>query len=105
MIVQYIIAIIMFVFQIYILKHTHYVKEKATVYKESFDQHLQPIKVPVYVVLLMLICVLIPFAWIVSTIAFWVFWISRYCDSDDSYATRNSYTYYRLKDSFLMKSI
>lgn len=104
MIASYIIGIIMFVFQVYILKHTHSVELIGEKFKDKYNDNLKPLDIPLYIILLMLIATAIPYAWIISTVVFWVVWCKKYSDPDGVY-TYNIYTYWRLKDNFLMKSI
>lgn len=100
----YIIGIIMFVLQVYILKHTHFVEVDGSRWADSLESELQPVKIPLAVILGMLVLTMIPYAWIVSTIIFWAYWMHKYCDPEDLYRF-NTYTYWRLRDNFLMKSI
>lgn len=104
MITWYIIGIIMFVFQVYILKHTHFVEVSGLYWDDSFEEQLEPIKVPRIIVILMLLLTAIPYAWVISTAVFWVFWWHRYLNPE-SKCYGNTYIYWRLRDNFLMKSI
>lgn len=104
MITLYAIGIVMFVLQIYILKHTHYVEKKGQRYKDYMNDELEPLKTPMFVIILMALCTLIPYAWTVSTFIFWFVWLKRYFNPEveQSY---NWYIYWRLRDNFLMKTI
>lgn len=91
----------MFVLQVYILKHTHFV-ECNGFYSVEYEKELQPIKVPLYVVILMALCTAIPYVWIASSLVFWIVWFKKCLDPESSWG---SHTYWRLRDSFLTKSI
>lgn len=104
MITWYIIGIIMFVLQVYVLKHTYSITVDGIKWNDGLEKYLIPIKVPMFVVLLMLLFTIIPYAWTVSTISFWVFWVKKY-KNPDSACRLEYYTYWRLRDNFLMKSI
>lgn len=104
MIVSYIIGIIMFVLQVYILEHTHSVKLVGKRFNVAYMNRMVPLNVPLYIILLMLLATVIPYVWVVSTIIFWVVWLKR-CSDPDSVFDYETYTYWRLRDNFLMKSI
>lgn len=107
MIAWYIIGIIMFVLQVYILKHTYSVDIQGRGYDDNFEESLQPIKTPMFVIILMALLTIIPYAWIISTLAFWTVWIKKYSDPEDgfySYSYRK-YTYWRLRDNLFMRTI
>ena len=94
----------MFVLQVYILKHTLFIELRGKRFEEEYEDMLKPLNIPVYIILLMLLATAIPFAWIISTVIFWVIWFKRYSDPDGIYNS-TFYTYWRLRDNFLMKSI
>lgn len=104
MIVSYIIGIIMFVLQVYILKHTYYVVLQGERFKDKYESELEPINVPLYIILLMAFATAIPYAWIISFAVFWIVWIFKY-SAPESISVYSTYTYWRLRDNFLMKSV
>ena len=104
-VISYLIGIIMFVLQVHILKHTYYVEIKGTWYREYLDEpKLQPIKVPLYLVIFMALCTLLPYVWVGCSLVFWIIWLKRYSDPEDLNIHKVN-TYWRLRDNFLMKPI
>lgn len=97
-----IIGLISFILQIYVLKHTYtltligdmnFIWEKA-----------EKIGIPLWIVLIMLITSIIPFANIVEFIVFWIVWLKYYSDPSRYYST-TWYTYWRFKDKFFSRKI
>ena len=97
-----IIGLISFILQMYVLKHTYTLTIKGDIY---FDwERAEKIGIPLWVVLIMLITSIIPFANIVEFIAFWVVWLKYYLDPE--VCCRNGwYTYWRFKDKFFSREI
>lgn len=97
-----IIGLISFILQMYVLKHTYTLTIKGDIY---FDwERAEKIGIPLWVVLIMLITSIIPFANIVEFIAFWVVWLKYYFDPE--VCCRNDwYTYWRFKDKFFSRKI
>lgn len=97
-----IIGLISFILQIYVLKHTYtltligdmnFIWEKA-----------EKIGIPLWIVLIMLITSIIPFANIVEFIVFWIVWLKYYSDPSRCYSA-TWYTYWRFKDKFFSRKI
>lgn len=59
---------------------------------------------PLWIVLIMLITSIIPFANIVEFIVFWIVWLKYYSDPSRCYST-TWYTYWRFKDKFFSREI
>ncbi len=97
-----IIGLISFILQMYVLKHTYTLTIKGDIY---FDwERAEKIGIPLWVVFIMLITSIIPFANIVEFIAFWVVWLKYYFDPE--VCCRNDrYTYWRFKDKFFSRKI
>lgn len=103
MITLYEIALVMFVLQVYVLKHTYWTKCYGS--SENIDSStLEPLKVPLWVVLAMFLISLIPGGFIGVSIIFWVIWLKRFLDPEDGYRG-TLYTYWRFKDKILSKPI
>lgn len=66
---SYILALIMLVLQIYILKHTYWARVFGC-WEGAYEKMLQPIKVPIWIVALLVLASLIPYVWIVSSVVF-----------------------------------
>ena len=97
-----IIGLISFIIQIYVLKHTYTLTRIGDTY---FDwKEAKKIGIPLWIVLIMLITSIIPFANIVEVIVFWVVWLKYYLDPE--VCCRNDwYTYWRFKDKFFSREI
>lgn len=91
----------MFVLQVYILKHTYFVKCYGY-YNDAYEEKLKPIKVRMYVILLMVLCTVIPCVWILSSMVFWIVWFKRYSNSDTYHG---DFTYWRLRDKIIYKTL
>lgn len=94
----------MFVLQVYILKHTYSITVDGAEWDDELEKYLRPIKTPMFVVLLMLLFTIIPYAWTASTISFWIIWVKKYKNPDNVYRMKY-YTYWRLRDNFFMRAI
>ena len=97
-----IISLISFIIQIYVLKHTYTLTVRGDTY---FDwKEAKKIGIPLWIVLIMLITSIIPFANIVEVMVFWIVWLKYYLDPEVCY--RNGwYTYWRFKDKFFSREI
>ena len=97
-----IIGLISFIIQIYVLKHTYTLTRIADTY---FDwKEAKKIGIPLWIVLIMLITSIIPFANIVEVMVFWIVWLKYYLDPE--VCCRNDwYTYWRFKDKFFSREI
>ena len=93
-----IIGLISFIIQIYVLKHTYSYRVNGDT---SFDwTEAKKIGIPLWVVLIMLITSIIPFANIAETIVFWTVWLKFYLNPDEEPYKNIWYTYWRFKDKF-----
>ena len=93
-----IIGLISFILQIYVLKHTYSCRVKGDT---PFDwRGAEKIGIPIWIVLIMYITSIIPFANIVEIIVFWVVWLKYYLDPDECIDYDTWYTYWRFKDKF-----
>ena len=98
-----IIGLISFIIQIYVLKHTYSCRVQGDT---SFDwREAEKIGIPLWIVLIMLIASIIPFANIAETIMFWVVWLKHYSDPDEGPYCGTWYTYWRFKDKFFSRKI
>ena len=96
-----IIGLISFIIQIYVLKHTYSCRVQGDA---SFDwKEAEKIGIPLWIVLIMLITSIIPFANIVEIIVFWLIWLKCYLDPDEGPYYSTWYTYWRFKDKFFDK--
>lgn len=97
-----IISLISFIIQIYVLKHTYTLTVRGDTY---FDwKEAKKIGIPLWIVLIMLITSIIPFANIVEVMVFWIVWLKYYLDPE--VCCRNDwYTYWRFKDKFFSREI
>lgn len=97
-----IIGLISFIIQIYVLKHTYTLTVRGDTY---FDwKEAKKIGIPLWIVLIMLITSIIPFANIVEVMVFWIVWLKYYLDPE--VCCRNDwYTYWRFKDKFFSREI
>lgn len=97
-----IISLISFIIQIYVLKHTYTLTVRGDTY---FDwKEAKKIGIPLWIVLIMLITSIIPFANIVEVMVFWIVWLKYYLDPE--VCCRNDwYTYWRFKDKFFSRKI
>ena len=93
-----IIGLTSFIIQIYVLKHTYSCRVQGDT---PFDWGgAEKIGIPLWIVLIMLITSIIPFANIVEIIVFWVVWLKYYLDPDEGPYCNTWYTYWRFKDKF-----
>lgn len=98
-----IIGLISFIIQIYVLKHTYSYRVKGDT---SFDwTEAEKIGIPLWIVLIMLITSIIPFANIAETIMFWAVWLKFYLNPDEDPYNNVWYTYWRFKDKFFLRKI
>ena len=97
-----IISLISFIIQIYVLKHTYTLTVRGDTY---FDwKEAKKIGIPLWIVLIMLITSIIPFANIAEVMVFWIVWLKYYLDPE--VCCRNDwYTYWRFKDKFFSREI
>ena len=96
-----IIGLISFIIQIYVLKHTYSCRVQDDT---PFDWRVaEKIGIPLWIVLIMLIISIIPFANIVETIVFWVVWLKYYLDPDGGPYYGTWCIYWRFKDKFFDK--
>lgn len=100
---SYILALIMLVLQVYILKHTYWARVFGC-WEDAYEKMLQPIKVPVWIVALLVLASLIPYVWIVSSVVFWILWLKKYLDPEGTCSSDYN-TYWRFRDNFLMRTI
>lgn len=92
-----IIGLISFILQMYVLKHTYTIKIQGDIY---FDwKKAEKIGIPLWIVLIMLIISIIPFANIAEVIVFWIVWL-RYYLKPEICCRNDWYTYWRFKDKF-----
>ena len=98
-----IIGLISLIIQIYVLKHTYSYRVKGDIPLDWTEA--EKIGIPLWIVLIMLITSIIPFANIIEIIVFWVVWLKYYLDPDGGpyYGTWN--TYWRFKDKFFSRKI
>lgn len=97
-----IIGLISFILQIYVLKHTYTLTIRGDM---DFDwEKAEKVGTPLWIVLIMLVTSIIPFANIAEFIVFWIVWLKYYLDSD-SYYKYKWYTYWRFKDKFFSRKI
>lgn len=97
-----IIGLISFILQIYVLKHTYTLTIKGDFY---FDwKEAKKIGIPLWIVLIMLITSIIPFANIVEVMVFWIVWLRYYLKPEICYRN-NWYTYWRFKDKIFSREI
>lgn len=98
-----IIGLISFIIQIYVLKHTYTTKIIGDFY---FDwEKAEKIGIPLWIVLIMLIASIIPFANIAEIIVFWIVWLKYYSNPDEGPYYDTLYTYWRFKDKFFSRKI
>ena len=92
------IGLISFIIQIYVLKHTYSYRVKGDI---LFDwKGAEKIGIPLWIVLIMLITSIIPFANILEIIVFWAVWLKFYLNPDEEPYKNIWYTYWRFKDKF-----
>ena len=92
------IGLISFIIQIYVLKHTYSYRVKGDI---LFDwKGAEKIGIPLWIVLIMLITSIIPFANILEIIVFWAVWLKFYLNPDEVPYKNIWYTYWRFKDKF-----
>lgn len=96
------LSLISFIIQIYVLKHTYTLTIKGDLY---FDwKRAKKIGIPLWIVLVMLITSIIPFANIAEVFVFWIVWLKYYLNPE--VCCRNDwYTYWRFKDKFFSREI
>lgn len=105
MIVIYIIGAILFLVQLYVIKHTYWVRVEGLYNKREHDKLLQPVKTPVWVVLVGIIIIAIPYlGTILENLLFWTVYAKRYSEPDELSSFKR-YTYWRFKDEILSKPI
>lgn len=98
-----IIGLISFIIQIYVLKHTYSCRVKGDT---PFDwRGAEKIGIPLWIVLIMLIANIIPFANIAEIIVFWFVWLKCYLGPDEGPYYDTWYTYWRFKDKFFSRKI
>lgn len=93
-----IIGLISFIIQIYVLKHTYSYRVKGDIPLDWAEA--EKIGIPLWIVLIMLITSIIPFANIAETIVFWVVWLKFYLNPVEGPYNNVWYTYWRFKDKF-----
>lgn len=103
MITLYVIALVMFVLQVYVLKHTYWTECYGDS-KNIDPDTLEPLKVPLWTVLAMFLISLIPGGFIGVSIIFWAVYLKKLLDPEDTYRG-TPYTYWRFKDEILSKPI
>lgn len=97
-----IIGLISFIIQIYVLKHTYTFTIRSDM---DFDwEKAEKVGTPLWIVLIMLVTSIIPFANIAEFIVFWIVWLKYYLDPESYYQYR-LYTYWRFKDKFFSRKI
>ncbi len=97
-----IIGLISFIIQIYVLKHTYTFTIRGDM---DFDwEKAEKVGTPLWIVLIMLVTSIIPFANIVEFIVFWIVWLKYYLDPERCYEN-DWYTYWRFKDKFFSRKI
>ena len=97
------IGLISFIIQIYVLKHTYSYRVKGDI---LFDwKGAEKIGIPLWIVLIMLITSIIPFANILEIIVFWAVWLKSYLNPDEEPYKNIWYTYWRFKDKFFSRKI
>lgn len=93
-----IIGLISFIIQIYVLKHTYSCRVQGDT---PFDwRGAEKIGIPLWIVLIMLITSIIPFANIAEIIVFWAVWLKFYLIPEETPYNKFWYTYWRFKDKF-----
>lgn len=97
-----IIGLLSFVLQIYILKNTWVDGGKGL--EEFRWEHAQKLNIYLWVVLLLFLLCMTPILNILEFIIFWIVWCKKYANMDRYYSWKN-YTYWRLKDKFLLREI
>lgn len=98
-----IIGLISFIIQIYVLKHTYSCRVKGDT---PFDwREAEKIGIPLWIVLIMLIASIIPFANIAEITVFWFVWLKYYLGPDEGPCYDTLYTYWRFKDKFFSRKI
>lgn len=97
-----IIGLVVFFIHIYVLKHTVWAEAKG--YNYPKEDEYQPLAIPIWVVILMLITALTPILNVIVILPFWGVWIKKYADPD-CVCTGGWYTYWRFRDKFLSKTI
>lgn len=97
-----IIGLISFTIQMYILKHTWVDSGKGL--DEFRWEHAQKLNIYLWVVLLLFLLCMTPILNILEFIIFWIVWCKKYANMDSYYSWKN-YTYWRLKDKFLLREI
>lgn len=101
--VFYLIGLVTLLIQLYVLKHTKYVYTYGS-FKKSDEENLKPISIPVWHVIVAILIVCIPYVGVIlENLFFTLRWVIKYADIKDDY--RSYYVYWRLRDSFLTKSI
>ncbi len=98
-----IIGLISFIIQIYVLKHTYSCRVQGDT---PFDwRGAEKIGIPLWIVLIMLIANIIPFANISEIIVFWIVWLKYYFKPEEGPYYDTLYTYWRFKDKFFSRKI
>lgn len=103
---MYIIGAILLLVEWYLIKHT-YSTECRGRYSEEEAEDWKPVKMPVWVVILWIPLTALPYVGgIIGVIAFLIVYLKYACDPDsDYYNSRQYYTYWRIRNSFLLKQI
>lgn len=103
---MYIIGIILLLVEWYLIKHTYSTKIYGY-YDEEEAKDWKPVKLLIWVIILWILLTALPYVGgIIGVITFLIVYLKYACNPDsDHYCSRQYYTYWRIRNSFLLKQI